>query len=43
MDTHVNPVDEAGERSRLPESQAVVIVRMTSPREAALPLPLVRA
>ncbi|CAN7516696.1 GNAT family N-acetyltransferase [Devosia sp. LjRoot16] len=43
MDAQVNPVDEAGERSRLPESQGVVIVKMTSPREAVLLLPLVRA
>ena len=42
MDAQVNPADEAEARSRLPESQGVVIVKMTSPREAVLLLPLVR-
>ena len=43
MDAQVNPSDEGGERLRLPESQGAVIVKMTSPREAVLLLPLVRA
>lgn len=34
MDAQVIPVDETGERSRLPESQGVVIVTMASLREA---------